>query len=379
MLLEKLWSDGKRLRPRAVVAEFEKTLRDELDLTREAANCSQLRRNFEHSPLLLVPGGALGLLRHRSDGDGADDRHPDRAGGPAARSGHRHPAARPRRRRALLHAGVPRRLLPRRHASRQHLRRHGRRRTTASTSPSISGSWARCPSATRATSRRISSPSSAATTTASRPRTSNRAGCRRTRASTSSRPRSASCWSPPSTGRCRRSRSGRVLLQLFRASRRFNVEIQPQLVLLQKTLLNVEGLGRQLDPNLDLWVTALPYLERWMNDRIGLPALKRRLLAEAPYIVAALPELPRLIHQRLTAPTAGVRRGDQGARRGAARAQRAPGRRGAAAGGDRGPAALADSVRLGVRAGVGCVALQSGAYRLTPARPRRWRCSKSGT
>jgi ubiquinone biosynthesis protein len=49
-------------------------------------------------------------------------------------------------------------------------------------------------------------------------------------------------------------------------------------------------------------VTALPYLERWMNDRIGFPALKRRLLAEAPYIVAALPELPRLIHQRLLAP-----------------------------------------------------------------------------
>jgi ubiquinone biosynthesis protein len=94
----------------------------------------------------------------------------------------------------------------------------------------------------------------------------------------------------------------RVLLQLFRASRRFNIEIQPQLLLLQKTLLNVEGLGRQLDPDLDLWVTALPFLERWMHHRIGLPALKRRLLAEAPYIVAALPELPRLIHQRLTAP-----------------------------------------------------------------------------
>ncbi len=95
---------------------------------------------------------------------------------------------------------------------------------------------------------------------------------------------------------------GKVLLSLFRASRRFNVEIQPQLVLLQKTLLNVEGLGRQLDPDLDLWVTAKPFLERWMHDRIGLPALQRRLLAEAPYIVAALPELPRLIHQRLTAP-----------------------------------------------------------------------------
>jgi ubiquinone biosynthesis protein len=96
-----------------------------------------------------------------------------------------------------------------------------------------------------------------------------------------------------------------VLLQLFRASRRFNVEIQPQLVLLQKTLLNIEGLGRTLDPNLDLWVTAMPFLERWMNDRIGLPALRRRLLAEAPYIVDALPELPRLIHQRLSAERAG--------------------------------------------------------------------------
>jgi ubiquinone biosynthesis protein len=71
---------------------------------------------------------------------------------------------------------------------------------------------------------------------------------------------------------------------------------------LQKTLLNVEGLGRQLDPDLNLWVTAMPFLERWMEDRIGPPALKRRFLAEAPYIVAALPELPRLIHQRLTAP-----------------------------------------------------------------------------
>jgi len=67
-------------------------------------------------------------------------------------------------------------------------------------------------------------------------------------------------------------------------------------------LLAVEGLGRQLDPDLDLWVTAKPFLERWMRDQIGLPALQRRLLAEAPYIVAALPELPRLIHQRLLAP-----------------------------------------------------------------------------
>jgi len=95
---------------------------------------------------------------------------------------------------------------------------------------------------------------------------------------------------------------GKLLVQLFSASRRFNVEIQPQLTLLQKTLLNVEGLGRQLDPELDLWTTAMPFLERWMEDQIGPRALARRFEAEAPYLIAALPELPRLIHQRLSAP-----------------------------------------------------------------------------
>jgi ubiquinone biosynthesis protein len=96
----------------------------------------------------------------------------------------------------------------------------------------------------------------------------------------------------------------KVLIKLFTASRRFNVHIQPQLVLLQKTLFNIEGLGRMLDPELDLWVTAKPFLERWMQKQIGPQGLKERLLAEAPYIVAALPELPRLLHQRLRAPAA---------------------------------------------------------------------------
>jgi ubiquinone biosynthesis protein len=96
---------------------------------------------------------------------------------------------------------------------------------------------------------------------------------------------------------------GKVLVQLFRASRRFNVEVQPQLTMLQKTLLAVEGLGRELDPDLDLWVTAKPFLERWMREQVGVGALLRRLEAEAPYLVHALPELPRLIHQKLLAPT----------------------------------------------------------------------------
>jgi ubiquinone biosynthesis protein len=93
---------------------------------------------------------------------------------------------------------------------------------------------------------------------------------------------------------------GRVLLQLFQASRRFNVEIQPQLVLLQKTLLNIEGLGRQLDPELDLWKTAKPFLERWMNEQLGWRALVKNLQTEAPKWAALLPQLPRLTHAYLS-------------------------------------------------------------------------------
>jgi len=92
---------------------------------------------------------------------------------------------------------------------------------------------------------------------------------------------------------------GQVLMRLFQASRRFNVEIQPQLVLLQKTLLNVEGLGRQLDPDLDLWTTAKPFLERWMNEQIGWRGLLKRLEKEAPRFAQMLPEMPRMIHHAL--------------------------------------------------------------------------------
>jgi ubiquinone biosynthesis protein len=92
---------------------------------------------------------------------------------------------------------------------------------------------------------------------------------------------------------------GQVLMRLFQTSRRFNVEIQPQLVLLQKTLLNIEGLGRQLDPELDLWTTAKPFLERWMNEQVGWQGLLERLKDEAPLYVQMLPDLPRLLHQRL--------------------------------------------------------------------------------
>ena len=93
---------------------------------------------------------------------------------------------------------------------------------------------------------------------------------------------------------------GQVLLRLFQTSRRFQVEIQPQLVLLQKTLLNVEGLGRELDPELDLWQTAKPYLERWMAEQVGPRGWIERLKIEIPQWSKTLPQLPRLIHQALS-------------------------------------------------------------------------------
>ena len=92
---------------------------------------------------------------------------------------------------------------------------------------------------------------------------------------------------------------GKVLLRLFQTSRRFNIEIQPQLVLLQKTLLNVEGLGRDLDPNLDLWSTAKPFLERWMSEQVGWRGLVRRVGEELPFWSELLPQLPRLAQQFL--------------------------------------------------------------------------------
>jgi ubiquinone biosynthesis protein len=303
LLLEKLWSDGKRLRPREVVGEFEKTLRDELDLSREAANCSQLRRNFERSPLLLVPEvhwdycGSDVMVMERMSGipiaqvdrlreAGVDIPRLARAGvelffTQVFRDGYFH---------ADMHPG----------------------NIFIATRPPHHGKYIAVDFGIMGTLSERDQDFLAQNFLAFFRRDYHRVATAHIE----------SGWVPPDTRVDELEAEirvvlepafdrplseislGRVLLQLFRASRRFNVEIQPQLVLLQKTLLNIEGLGRHLDPKLDLWVTALPYLERWMNDRIGLPALKRRLLAEAPYIVAALPELPRLVHQRLTAPRA---------------------------------------------------------------------------
>ena len=274
-LVEKVWSDGKRLKPREVVAEFAKYLRDELDLMREASNCSQLRAQLRGLDAAGRAGSALGLVHAVGDGHGAHARHPDQPEGRACRRRRRPQGAVACRRRDLLHAGLPRRLLPRRHAPRQHLRRHRRRKhgryialdfgivgTLTDTDKNylaqnflafFQRDYKRVAQA------HIEAGWAPADTREDEFEAAIRAVCE-----------------PIFDRPLKEISFGKVLLRLFQTSRRFNVEIQPQLVMLQKTLLNIEGLGRQLDPDLDLWKTAKPFLERWMSEQVGLRGLKRQ-------------------------------------------------------------------------------------------------------
>ncbi len=293
-LVEKLFADGRRLRPQEVVAEFEKHLEDELDLMREAANCSQLRRNFRDSPLLLVPGvywdycGHDVMVMDRMEGIPVSQIERLREAGvdipKLAASGveifftqvfrdgffhaDMHPGnilVKPDGQYIALDFGIMGTLTE---VDKQYLARNFlaffRRDYKGVALAHLESGWV--PADTR-----IDELEAAV-----------RAVCE------------------PVFDRPLKDISfGRVLLQLFQASRRFNVEIQPQLVLLQKTLLNIEGLGRQLDPELDLWKTAKPFLERWMNEQLGWRALVKNLQTEAPKWAALLPQLPRLAHQAL--------------------------------------------------------------------------------
>ncbi len=305
-LLEALWRDGKRLKPREVIAEFEKHLNDELDLMREAANASQLRRNFAGSPLLRVPevywdwcatevmvmermagtpisqvqalreqGVDIPLLARRGveifftqvfrDGFFHADMHPGNIFVDAAG------------RYVALDFGIMGTLTERdKSYLAQNFLAFVRRDYRRVAQAHVDAGWV--PRGTR-----IDEFESAI-----------RAVCE-----------------PIFDKPLKEIYFGKVLLRLFQTSRRFNVEIQPQLVLLQKTLLNIEGLGRQLDPDLDLWTTAKPYLERWMSEQIGWHALLRQLRHEAPEWVTMLPQLPRLVHRALAHPDEGAHLRDQ--------------------------------------------------------------------
>ena len=297
-LVEKVWPDSRRLKPREVVAEFDKYLHDELDLMREAAQASQLRRNFANSTLLMVPEmywdycSSSVIVMERMNGipisqtdrlvaAGVDLKKLSRDGveiffTQVFRDGFFHADMHPGNilvsveeatfgRYIALDFGIVGTLndFDKDYLSQNFLaffRRDYKRVAEAH----IESGWAP----------------------------------RNTRVDELEAAVRATC--EPIFDRPLKDISfGQVLLRLFQTSRRFNVEVQPQLVLLQKTMLNIEGLGRQLDPELDLWKTAKPYLERWMAEQVGWRGMVERLRDEAPRFGQIFPQIPRLVHQVL--------------------------------------------------------------------------------
>ena len=297
-LIERLWADGKRLKPREVVGEFARHLHDELDLMREAANASQLRRNFLDSPLLAVPEiywdfcASTVMTMQRMHGipishvaqlrnAGVDIPALARAGveiffTQVFRDGFFHADMHPgnilvstaeaeKGRYIALDFGIMGTLteIDKNYLAQNFLAFFNRDYKRVAEVHLESG-WV------------------PATTRVDELETAIRAVCE-----------------PIFDRPLREIRLGHVLLRLFQTSRRFGVEIQPQLVMLQKTLLNIEGLGRDLDPDLDLWKTAKPYLERWMSTQMGWRGFVRNLKQEIPRWANLLPQLPRLTHRLL--------------------------------------------------------------------------------
>ncbi len=293
-LVEALWREGKRLKPREVVQEFAKHLNDELDLMREAANCSQLRRNFEGSPLLAVPEVYWDyctpevMVMQWMDGTpisrvdelkrrGVDLKRLARAGveiffTQVFRDGFFHADMHPGNilvedsgRYVALDFGIMGTLNDTdKNYLAQNFLAFFRRDYKRVAAAHLEAGWV--PAGTRADEFEAAI----------------RAVCE-----------------PVFDRPLKEIAFGRVLLRLFQTSRRFGMEIQPQLVMLQKTLINIEGLGRELDPDLDLWATAKPYLERWMSEQVGWRGWLQRLKEETPHWGIVIPQLPRLAHQVL--------------------------------------------------------------------------------
>jgi ubiquinone biosynthesis protein len=298
-LIERVWQEGKRLRPREVVAEFDRVLHDELDLMREAANAAQLRRNFAGSRMLVVPEMYFDfcaenvLVMERMRGipvsqverlkqAGIDIKKLSRDGvtlfftqvfDHAFFHADMHPGnilvgveADQFNKYIGLDYGIVGTLTESdKNYLAQNFLAFFQRDYKRVAELHVQSGWV--PEGTR-----VDELENAV----------------------------RAVLEPVFDKPLKDISLGVVLMRLFQASRRFNIEIQPQLVLLQKTLLNVEGLGRQLDPELDLWKTAKPFLERWMEQQIGFAGLEARLKREALQWSFLLPQLPRLVHGALT-------------------------------------------------------------------------------
>jgi ubiquinone biosynthesis protein len=294
-LAQRYWPQGRRLRPREIVAEYRKTVLDELDLMREAANASQLKRNFAGSELLYVPEVYWDYCRNdvmvmeRIHGVPISDMATLRAAGTniaqLAENGVRifftqvfrhnffhadmHPGnifvlindpQHPRY--AAVDFGIVGTLDPRdQHYLAENFLAVFDRDYRRVAQLHLESGWV--PPDTR-----VDEMESAVRTVLE-----------------------------PIFDRPLKDISfGRILLRLFEISRRFNMQIQPQLILLQKTLLNIEGLGRDLYPELDIWSTATPILRQWMRERVSVRGLFSDLRAHAPELIEAARGLPAALH-----------------------------------------------------------------------------------
>ena len=293
------WSqDGRRLKPREVVAEFDKYLHDELDLIREASSAAQLRRNMDGLGLVLIPEMYWDLcttdvlVMERMHGLPISQVDALRAAGvdipklardgvtlfftQVFRDGFFHADMHPGNIQVSVQAATLGRYISLdfgivgsltevdKEYLAQNFAAFFRRDYKRVAQLHIESGWV--PAATRVDELEAAI----------------RAVCE-----------------PYFDRPLKEISLGMVLLRLFQTSRRFHVEIQPQLVLVQKTLLNIEGLGRQLDPDLDLWATAKPFLEKWMGDQVGPQKLWAEVKKQAPLYAKVLPQLPVLLHQYL--------------------------------------------------------------------------------
>ncbi|CAE6949346.1 ubiquinone biosynthesis protein UbiB [Pseudomonas marincola] len=304
-LAEKASADARLLRPVEVVSDYEKTIYDELDLLREAANASQLRRNFEDSPLLYVPQVYWDYCRPQvlvmeriygvpvTDLDTLADQRTDM--------------------KLLAERGVEIFFTQVFRDSFFHADMHPGNIFVSNRQPwnpqyiaidcGIIGSLtpedqdylARNLIAffkrdyRRVAQLHIDSGWIPATTKVNDFEAAIRTVCE-----------------PIFEKPLKDISFGQLLMRLFQTARRFNMEVQPQLVLLQKTLLNIEGLGRQLYPDLDLWSTAQPFLERWMRERVSPRNVLRNLQLQAEQVPhlsqMARDTLDRLNQQQVAAP-----------------------------------------------------------------------------
>ncbi|MDD1640266.1 MAG: ubiquinone biosynthesis regulatory protein kinase UbiB [Methylococcaceae bacterium] len=291
---ERFWSDARRLRAIDVVAEFERTTLDELDLVREAANAAKLRRNFENSELIYIPEIHWPLTRQkvmvmeRIHGIPVGEIEQLKVGGAnfkvlaergveifftqVFRDNFFHADMHP----GNIFVDLPDKyiavdfgivgslsLSDQRYLAENFLAFFNRDYRKVAQMHVESG-WV--PSSTR-----IEEFESAI----------------------------RSVCEPIFEKPLKDISFGQLLLRLFQTARRFDMHVQPQLVLLQKTLLNIEGLGRQLYPELDLWQTAKPFLEKWFHDRLGPKAKINKLIKQFPEFAEQFPEIPSLIYKAL--------------------------------------------------------------------------------